>query len=81
MRQQNDIHCDVIDGSDLLNGQLICENAANKIGQISAADKDLTGEKMRETVINQEHLPEPIDEKDDAQAFTSLILVVAVQLW
>jgi hypothetical protein len=28
----------------------------------------------------QNYSPEPIDEKDDAQAFTSLILVVAVKL-
>ena len=69
MRQQNDIHCDVIDGSDLLNGQLICENAANKIGQISTVDNSSNGGKRNRNshkIDGQEQLPEPIDKKDDA---------------
>jgi hypothetical protein len=37
--QQNNVHGYVIDGSDFLNGQLIGENAADEIGQVTAASQ------------------------------------------
>jgi hypothetical protein len=35
--QQNNVHRYVVDGGDFLNGQLIGENAADKIGQVATA--------------------------------------------
>ena len=82
LRKQHDIHGNVIHGGYLLNRQLIGEDAANEIGQVTAAEVGarVLGMRNGKDKKVQDGLPEPIDEKDDAQAFAGLVLVVAVKL-
>ncbi len=73
-----------VHGGDLLYGQLVGEDAADEVGQIAAAAKAqrMGGKRncLEEKLKSAAALPEPVDEKYDAQAFAGLVLVVDVKL-
>ena len=73
-----------VHGGDLLDGQLVRQDAADEVGQVAAAAKTQRIRGKRNCLKNKskwaEALPEPVDEEYDAQAFAGLVLVVDVEL-